>query len=84
MTEYSFICDKEDGGCGNVFIVTMNRNTYTSHQACPKCQQTQAVHRHFQNDTPTICMDPQTLGMRAEKNKMSREAQQHITEKHRQ
>ena len=79
------MCDIEDGGCGHVFEVLMNRANYVAKQICPKCHQQQSVRRHYLADAVMSQSSPQTLGMLANKNsdKMSHEAKQAIIEKNR-
>jgi putative FmdB family regulatory protein len=78
MPTYTFVCDKKNKGCGNIFEIIMSISDYTpnSFPKCPKCHKTKPIRRDLLADLPSGKVVNKTLGSLAEKNtaKMSKDA----------
>ena len=67
---YSFICDKDNNGCGNTFEVTATMTDAPAlYPTCPTCGANQPVRRNYQAEQTTVInATPKTLGMLADRN----------------
>ena len=72
MTQYSYQCIEEDGGCGHTFSIFLMMSDYTDTPPnCPLCNTFQFVKRDFEVDLPKSRVIGQTLGSLADKNTQS-------------
>ena len=85
MPKYTFICDEEDGGCSNGFILHCLMSEYSDKQPCPICKKRKPVRRCYEADTLSYIGDssPKTVGALADHNtsKLSSDELHHINEK---
>lgn len=91
MARYTYLCDKEDGGCNHSFEISCTIAEYQEkhvdrRHTCPKCRKRKPVRRDFMTDTLSYIGDatPKTLGGQCDKNsrKISVDEKHHLTTKH--
>ncbi len=51
MPEYSFICDRNQMGCGHEFSIVCSISDYTSEVECKSCGQSDNIIRNYAEDT---------------------------------
>ena len=54
MPEYTFLCDKDNGGCGHGFSIVVSMTEYKDEQTCPACKKAKGVRRCLEADLPTL------------------------------
>ena len=87
MPEYTFLCDKDNGGCGHGFSLVMPITEYSDEQECPDCRKTEAVRRCLEVDLPTLNQSVRkgdnqiTVGELAKRNseRLSSDEKTHLT-----
>jgi hypothetical protein len=88
LPTYTFICDQEDGGCGNEFELFMLMCDYSSTQVCPQCHSLKHVRRNLQadqlNTSVKLSDDEIKLGHLAHRNteRLSNDEKAHLDYKH--
>ena len=87
MPEYTYECDGEKGGCGNIFSVLQKISKYKPLKKCPECRK-HKLRRLFEVDnvsTSVRCSDSEiTLGHLAERNssRMSNDERSSLKKNH--
>ena len=83
MPEYTYECDIESGGCGNVFSVLQSISKYKVLKRCPECKKHKLV-RSFETDNVSGSVAKLTLGNLAEKNSssLSNDEKSHLKKRH--
>ena len=83
MPTYEYLCDEDDGGCGNIIEVSclMSERENNLPKSCPKCKKRKSIRQLY--GVGALHM-PSTLGSLADKQtgKMSDDEKHHLTKKH--
>lgn len=85
MPQYPFLCDPNEGGCGNTLTLECSISEYPTKQrkSCPKCKKRKPWIRDFShNDNPVFM--PKSLGHHIDRqsDRMSADEKHHLTTKH--
>lgn len=85
MPKYTYLCDKDSGGCGKTFYIRCSIDSYSATQTCPKCRKRKFTRRYYEEDLPIHIGDssPKTIGSLADRNtsKLSNDEKEYIHKK---